>query len=273
LSGIRAATKTYLDEIVAHKRSHPSPLLPDLEARIAAAPMVRLLHWFVGSYRTILIAECKRASPSAGLISARYDPAATARVYEASGASAISVLTDERFFQGSLHDLDAVRAVVNIPVLRKDFTLTEIDILEARAHGADLVLLIARVLSEAELAHLLATSRSLGMQSIVEVHDEDDLQRSLAVGAQLVGINNRDLSTFETSLATSERLLPLLPDDAMGISESGITSGEQVARLRKLGAQGVLVGEAIMRAENPGALTEELVDAGCPDCWRSRNRE
>jgi indole-3-glycerol phosphate synthase len=265
--------RDHLDEIVRYKRAHRVPPAADLERRVANAPEPRSLLRSLGTYRTVVIAECKKASPSRGVLAERYDPAALAQAYEESGAAAVSVLTDEAFFQGSLTDLVVVREAVDLPVLRKDFTLDKMDLLEARAHGADLVLLIARILADAELDRLLAVTRELGMEAIVEVHDQNEVYRALVAGAELVGINNRDLGTFSTDLAVTERLLSVIPSQIAVVSESGIESGEDVARLREAGARGVLVGEALIRAPDPGALLRELVDAGCPDCWRERVAE
>jgi indole-3-glycerol phosphate synthase len=260
---------TYLDDIVRHKRRHRHEADSDLEGRVTAAPPARSLVAGAGTYRALVIAECKKASPSKGLLVDQYDPVNLARAYESAGAAAISVLTDESFFQGSLMDLVKVRAVVEVPVLRKDFTLYETDLLVARAAGADLILLIARILSDAELRHLLSVANDLGMEAIVEVHDEVDVNRALEAGSLIVGINNRDLSTFQTDIRVTERLLPLIPSDIAVISESGITSPDQVHRLQQAGARGVLIGEALLREGDPAALLRELVNAGCPDCWAS----
>lgn len=262
-----------LDEIVEYKRANRASPATDLEALAAVAPPPISLLETMGTHRAVVIAECKKASPSAGVLAADYDPVRLAKMYEDAGVSAISVLTDERFFQGSLKDLTAVRAAVEIPVLRKDFTLWESDLLEARAHGADLVLLIVRILTDSELARLLRATTELGMEAIVEVHDEPEVMRALDVGAPLIGVNNRDLATLGTDLEVTERLLRMIPAQVAVIAESGITRGAQVARLREAGARGVLVGEALMRAAEPDALLRELVDAGCPDCWRMRLKE
>lgn len=259
-----------LDDILRYKREHRPPAPPDLEQRVAQAPEPRSLLECTGSYRAFLIAECKQASPSQGVIASTYDPVGLAQIYQDSGAAAISVLTEEKFFQGSLAHLEQVRGAVEIPVLRKDFTLDERDVMEARAYGADLVLLIARVLADDELPRLIDLTGELGMEVIVEVHDEDEVQRALQARAEIIGINNRDLSTFEIDLSVTRRLLKLIPRDVTVISESGITRGEEVHRLQEAGVNGVLVGQALMEAADPAALVRELVDAGCPDCWRER---
>jgi indole-3-glycerol phosphate synthase len=261
----------YLDQIVRYKREHRTAPAPDLERTISDAPPAQPSFCSLGTFRTVVIAECKKASPSKGLlVESGYDPVGLAREYEEAGAFAISVLTDEHFFQGSSRDLVAVKSAVELPVLRKDFVLDERDLLEARAMGADIVLLIARILDESMLRELLRASAGLGMEALVEVHNENEVHRALAAGALLIGINNRDLSSFVTDIEVTERLLPLIPAQVSAISESGIATGAQVARLREAGVRGVLVGEALIRAANPGMLLRELVDAGCPDCWKER---
>ncbi len=257
---------SYLEEIIAYKQSHSDAIPSDLNARLARAPKPRSLTPTTGGHSAVLIAECKRSSPSAGVIAPDYDPVRLATVYVDNGAAAVSVLTDEHFFGGSLQDLEAVRQAVPVPILRKDFTLSEADTRLARAYGADLILLITRILSDDQLATLLGCAQELGMEAIVEVHDEQDLARALQVGAQIVGINNRDLSTFKTDLRRSEELVSLIPRDVLVISESGISMPEHVARLQEAGVGAVLVGEALIRAGDTPALVRNLVMAGCPDC-------
>jgi indole-3-glycerol phosphate synthase len=266
-SGLNA----YLDDIIAYKRAHRPPVPPNLEQLVAIAPPPRSLLASVGTARVFVIAECKKASPSKGLLAPHYDPVALAQLYANAGASAISVLTDERFFGGSLDDLRAVRQAVDLPLLRKDFTLDERDLLEARAAGADLVLLIARVLPDPLLGQLVTAARDLGLEPLVEVHDEEEVHRALEAMAPLIGINNRDLTTFKTDLATSERLLPLIPRGITVISESGISNTADVLRLRAAGVHGVLVGEALIIAPDPAAWLRALVEAGCPDCTGTCN--
>jgi indole-3-glycerol phosphate synthase len=263
----------YLDDIVRYKRANRPLRDPDVERRAADAPSPRAFASSLGTYRTAVVAECKKASPSKGVMVEQYEPVVLAREYAENGASAISVLTDERFFQGSTADLPAVRHAVDVPVLRKDFTLDEYDLLESRAGSADLALLIARILSEADLERLLKVTRQLGMEAIVEVHDRADVDKALQTGAELIGINNRDLSTFSTDIELTERLLPHIPSQISVISESGIERGQDVARLREAGVRAVLVGEALIRAPERAALVRELVDAGCPDCWRESMAE
>jgi len=214
-----------------------------------------------------LIAEVKRASPSRGVLRADLDPKALARTYADSGAAAISVLTEEQHFQGSLADLKAVRAVLDgrgeprPPVLRKDFLFDAYHLFEARVYGADAVLLIAAILSPELLAELLALAGTLGLECLVEVHDERELERALATDAQIIGINNRDLRTFEVDLALTERLRPLIPDDRVVVAESGVDTRADVERLRALGVHAVLIGEALVTADDPAAKIGELLTA------------
>lgn len=210
-----------------------------------------------------LIAEVKKASPSAGVIRADFDPVRIARDYEAAGASCLSVLTDERFFQGSNEYLRAIRQAVNLPLLRKDFLIDERQILEAARWGADAILLIVAILTDGQLAgfHRLATEAGLAV--LVEVHDEAELDRALAGGAELIGVNNRDLKTFKVDLATTERLAARL--QAAGrrrpllVAESGIHTRADVERLARCGAQAMLVGESLMRHADVAAKTRELL--------------
>lgn len=205
-----------------------------------------------------VIAELKRASPSRGVLSTTFDPEALARVYAQHGAAAISVLTDEKYFQGRLETLAAVRAVVDVPLLRKDFTIDEYQVWEARASGADAVLLIVSILDDARLVDLLAASKAVGLGALVEVHTAAELDRALAAGAGVIGINNRDLTTFETSLDTTLALIPSIPPGPIIVSESGFFTGADVRRVVAAGAHAVLVGEALVRAGDPGAKLREL---------------
>jgi indole-3-glycerol phosphate synthase len=204
-----------------------------------------------------VIAEVKRASPSAGPI-AEADAAARARAYEAGGAAAISVLTEPRHFAGSLADLRAVHLAVSAPVLRKDFLVHPDQVIEARAAGADAVLLIAAALSRAELAAMLRTASDLGLGALVEVHTEPELEAALEVGAEVIGVNARDLETLEVDPERALGLLARVPPDRIAVAESGIGTRAQVERAVAAGARAVLVGEALMRAEDPGALLREL---------------
>lgn len=206
-----------------------------------------------------LIAEVKRKSPSAGDLSPNVDPPAQAHIYERSGAVAISVLTDHTYFGGSLDDLAAVRGTVSVPVLCKDFILSPYQVYEARGHGADLILLIVAALRDDVLRALLHLSIELGMTPLVEVHDQHDLARALAADAGVIGINNRDLTDFSVDLLTTEYLAPLIPDDVVIVSESGIVARADVQRVVAAGARGVLVGSALMRSDDPAAAIQELL--------------
>jgi indole-3-glycerol phosphate synthase len=205
-----------------------------------------------------LIAEVKRASPSRGTLRAELDPAQLAHVYAESGASAISVLTDTKYFHGSLADLQAVHAAVDVPVLRKDFIVDEYQLYEARAHQADAVLLIVRILSDAQLRDYLALARSLSLGVLTEVHDEAELDGALAADVHIIGINNRNLADFTVSLTTTERLAPRIPSGNIIVAESAIVTRADVERVARVGAQAVLVGEALVRADDIGAKVREL---------------
>jgi indole-3-glycerol phosphate synthase len=207
-----------------------------------------------------IIAEVKRASPSKGLIRDNCDPVAIAKEYASHGASAISVLTEERFFQGSLEYLEQIRNAVSVPLLRKDFIVDSYQLAEARSYGADAVLLIAALLDPSLLQELREQATALSLDSLVEVHTEEELNAAVKARAQLVGINNRDLKTFEVSLATTEKLAPLVPVDTSAVCESGIDNVEQVRRVEKLGIHVFLIGEAFMRAPHPGKKLRELLE-------------
>lgn len=210
-----------------------------------------------------LLAELKRASPVAGPLARGFDPVACAPEYVAAGAAALSVLTDAHF-QGELRDLRAVRARVGCPLLQKDFLVDEYQLWEARAAGADGVLLIVRALEPAALRDLHQAARGLGLDVLLEVHDEAELERAAALGVELLGINNRDLTTFRTDLATTERLAPLVPAGACVVSESGIASAADVARVGHAGVDAVLVGEALSRSGDPAAKIRELLGSAAP---------
>ena len=204
-----------------------------------------------------VIAELKRASPSRGEIRPAYAPAEIARGYAAAGAAALSVLTDARFFRGSLDDLVAARAASGLPCLRKDFLIDPYQVEEARAFGADAVLLIVAAVAGGQGAELLAAARGAGLDVLVEVHDDAELERAIDLGATLLGINNRDLATFEVTLSTAERLVPRVPPGALAVAESGLRSAADVRRMTAAGAQAVLVGEAFMERPDPGAALAE----------------
>jgi len=210
-----------------------------------------------------VIAELKKASPSKGLIRAEFSAADLAKELEAAGAAALSILTDEEFFQGSLENLRNASLAVKVPCLRKDFIVDEFQLLEARANSADAVLLIVAALSHEELTRLARAARSRGLDVLCEVHDERELQRALDAGCGLIGVNTRDLRTFKVDQETAFRLAERLPKNVVRVAESGIRSGEDIARLRDAGYQAVLVGESLMRAERPGVALRELI-AGVP---------
>jgi indole-3-glycerol phosphate synthase len=207
-----------------------------------------------------VVAEHKRRSPSRGAIREDLAPADVARRYEAAGAAAISVLTDEAFFGGRLQHLEEARAAIALPALRKDFVLDPWQVWEARAAGADAILLIVAALDEAELAGLLAATREAGMDALVEVHDRSELDRALAAGARVVGVNSRDLRTLAVSLETAVSLAPAIPDDVVAVAESGIRTGEDVRRLRQEGFDAFLVGEHLMAAHDPGEALKRLLE-------------
>lgn len=241
-------------EEVAERAARRDLRALSLEVESAPAPrgFANAIAGRVGAGEDAVIAEVKRASPSKGLLRDPYDPAGIARSYERGGATCLSVLTDGPWFQGSTEDLLAARAACSLPMLRKDFMLDAWQVYEARVMGADCILLIVAALGEPALEELCVLAMELGMDVLVEVHDEAELERALATPAPLIGINNRDLRTFETRLETTERLAPLVPADRVTVAESGIAEPADVARLREAGVRAFLVGEAFMRAPEPG---------------------
>ena len=247
------------DELVAARAARP---LVELEAQAGAAAPTRSL---AAALRRApeepirAIAEIKRASPSAGPIRPGADPAAIAREYAAAGAAAISVLTDEAFFDGRLEFLAAVRAAVDLPLLRKDFIIDPYQVVEARAAGADAVLLIAAALELGQLGDLLAEAARHQLDALVEVHSPDEAEAAVAAGARLVGVNHRDLTTFTIDMGLTARLAPRLPPDAVLVAESGIRTAKDVRALAQAGAHAILVGEALMRAPSPGAALGRLL--------------
>ena len=226
----------------------------DLETAAGHQPPVRDFLAALTKPGLSVVAEVKRASPSRGLIEGELDPVALAAQYAAGGAAAISVLTEPRYFLGSLEDLRRVREAVDVPVLRKDFLLDPVQIWEARAAGADAVLLIVAALDDATLGDLLVLTHEIGMEALVEVHNPAELERSRAAGARVIGVNNRDLGTFDVDLNTAERLAPLLADVPVGVAESGIWTREDARRMAAAGYDAVLVGESLVRAPDPGVL-------------------
>jgi indole-3-glycerol phosphate synthase len=246
-------------EIAAARARTP---LAELERQARGMPPARD---FVGALRAkiaagqaAVIAEIKKASPSKGLLRADFDPVAIARTYEANGAACLSVLTDEQFFQGSAAYLQAARGACDLPVLRKDFTVDPYQVAEARAMGADCILLIVAALAQAQMVALERTALDLGLAVLVEVHDAAELDRALELRTPLVGINNRNLRTFETSLDTTLGLLGRIPRDRLVVTESGIHTPGDVSGMRGRGVHAFLVGEAFMRAPDPGAELARL---------------
>ena len=256
-----------LDEILAHKRG----VVAEQKARVSeeairerasAAPPARDFRAALSRPGVSIIAEIKRQSPAKGALRLDMDAPTMARTYAAAGAAAISVLTDEQYFKGSDADLVAVRAAVDVPVLRKDFVVDAYQVYEARALGADAVLLIVRALTRDELVELGALARSLGMAALVEAHTAEEVRIALDAGATLLGINNRDLTRMVVDVATTERLRPLVSSGVTLVSESGIRSADEVARLRAIGVDAALVGEALVTAPDAGALLGAMVAAG-----------
>jgi indole-3-glycerol phosphate synthase len=256
-----------LDQIVADKRleiAESKARLPlgQLRRRAEAAPTGREFAGALGGERVALIAEIKPASPSRGELRAEVNPLLLARLYAGSGAAAISVLTDHKYFGGSIDNLQAARRGCEAPLLRKDFIVDEYQVYESRALQSDAILLIVRLLDDSQLRDYRLLAESMGMAALVEVHDIEELDRALASGARLIGINNRNLADLTTDLATTERLGPLVPTHHLIVAESGIFTRADVARAASAGAAAVLVGEALMRAGDVAAKVRDL--AGVP---------
>lgn len=253
-----------LEGIVAHKRAELAAQVTSLDAVRDAAKRAPRPRGFRAAIEREpapgIIAECKRASPSQGVLhEGPWDPAALAKRYEEAGARCLSVLTDTRFFWGQLTDLVEVRQAVELPILRKDFVIDPYQVWEARVAGADAVLLIAAVLDGDALGQLQATAQEAGLEVLVEVHDEAEARRAIDTGAGLVGVNNRNLDTFEVDLAVTERIAPLLVEAGCTVvGESGVHTADDAALLVRAGAKGLLVGEALVRAADPGALIAAL---------------
>lgn len=260
-----------LDEIIAHKHTELKRLLPRAEKLRAAATLRNDFRSLYDSLRADptrlgLIAEVKKASPSAGVIQPDFNPLTIARTYEKGGANAISVLTDEKYFQGSLEYMTTIRREVGIPVLRKDFIVHEAQIFEAVVAGADAILLIVAALDQPTLEHLLETAHTFQLDVLMEVHDLPELERALDTDVRLLGINNRNLRSFTVDLATTERLAEEVPEDVILVSESGIRSVEDAQRLAEAGADALLVGETLMRHENPLQMARALrVERACEE--------
>ncbi len=256
-----------LDDIVAHKRAELAAqkrtvslaqLQDSVHFQAVPPAFLQALQQHPG--RTI-IAEVKKASPSKGVIRADFDPLRLAHTYAAAGAAAISVLTDQKFFQGHLDYLGLIREHVSLPLLRKDFVFDPYQVYEARSYGASAILLIVAILSDAQLQELAALADSLRLDCLVEVHDEAELERALACQVSLLGINNRDLRTFQTSIETTERLLGHMPPGVTVVSESGLSRAEQLARLEARGVRAFLIGETFMAAPDPGEPLRAMLRA------------
>jgi indole-3-glycerol phosphate synthase len=245
------------DEV--ERRRCETPLSALRDRPLFHAPTRRFAAALTGNWRRI-IAEVKRASPSKGLIRRDFNPVAIAQDYASHGASAISVLTEPRFFQGSLRHLEQIREAVGVPLLRKDFMLDPYQLIEAKSYGADAVLFIAAMLDPNCLCELREQATALALDSLIEVHTEDELNVALRAGAQLLGINNRDLRTFEVSLATTQKLAPLVPTGVTAVCESGIDGLEQIRWVEKFGIHVFLIGESLMRAPQPGKKLSELLE-------------
>jgi indole-3-glycerol phosphate synthase len=251
-------TDTFLDKILAHKveenaecmRQRPLPVLHEM---ITQLPLPRDFTAALRRETVALIAEVKKASPSKGVLIADFDPVRIATTYAQNGAAAISVLADERFFQGHMRYLQQVRAAVDVPLLCKEFVIDPYQVTEARAFGADAVLLIVAALADSQLADLHSLILEQGMTPLVEVHTEAELERALKIGSRLIGINNRDLKTFQVDLETTTRLAQRVPEDFTLVAESGIMNAEDVYRMGQLGAHAVLVGESLVKSGDMGA--------------------
>ncbi len=254
-----------LDDIIANKKEELAASkhrisFVDIKAKAVDAGPIRGFKQILASGSGIrLIAEVKKASPSKGVIREDFDPVAIAGKYEESGAACLSVLTEEKFFQGKLEYLGAIRKTVSLPLLRKDFVIDEYQLFEARAAGADAVLLIAACLGRDQIADYLGIAEGLGLDVLVESHTYKELDKSLLAGASLIGINNRDLSTFTVSLQTTIDLLKDIPDDRIVVSESGIKTHDHVVMLEKAGVDAILVGESLMRENDIGLKVKELL--------------
>ncbi|HXR75814.1 MAG TPA: indole-3-glycerol phosphate synthase TrpC [Bryobacteraceae bacterium] len=259
------ATTGILSEIVAHKHSEIKGLAP------LAASLERRAHETCGQRRpfaealrstpTAIIAEIKKASPSKGLLQPDFHPGTIARDYEQGGAACLSVLTDGRYFQGSLNDLQTARSATALPALRKDFTIDRLQIFEAAAHGADAVLLIAAILNTEQLRSFRELATELGLAALIEIHNESELERAIDSGAGIIGVNNRNLDTFEVSLDTSLRLGEKMPDDVLRVSESGIFTKADIELLKGAGFRAFLIGESLMKSADSVAALRSLTQA------------
>lgn len=253
-----------LAEIVHQKKCEVDELRPRADELERSARERQFRRDFIGALsarQPAIIAEVKKASPSKGLLQANFQPQLIAQSYAKGGAACLSVLTDRDYFQGSLEDLEAAREAVSLPVLRKDFTINPLQILEAAAHGADAILLIAAILETRELREFRELASQFGMAALVEVHDQEELAKAIDSGATLIGVNNRNLDTFEVTLETSLRLSEHLPGGVLRVSESGIRTRSDIDLLLGAGYQAFLVGESLMKASDPAAALRELMGA------------
>ena len=253
-----------LDKIVVQKREEveqrkKSLPLSRLKERIARREAPLDLALALEDTHTRLIAEVKRASPSRGVLRPDFNPVELAQKYAQGGAAAISVLTETNYFDGSIDHLAAIREEIRLPLLRKDFIFDPYQVYESRAYGADALLLIVAILSQEQLEELLSLSHNLGLSCLVEVHNEDEVERALGSQAKIIGINNRDLTTFKTDINTTHRLLPLIPQGRIVVSESGIRSRSDVEKLKRWGVNAVLVGEALVTAGDVVTKVRELI--------------
>lgn len=256
--------ESFLARIVSHKREESARAQKKVSfatlqqmAQTQAAPRDFRRALTTGD-NIAVIAEIKKSSPSAGVLREDFNPVAVARSYAAHGAAALSILTDEKFFGGNLENLQKARSVCTLPLLRKDFILSPYQIWEARANGADAILLIVAMLDRSQILELLLAAAETGMQALVEVHNEAELDRALLAGANLIGINNRNLQTFEVTLKTTERLCKLIPSSCVRVAESGIKSQNDVEHMAACGADAILVGSHLMRQADPGQALMEL---------------
>ena len=264
IAGVRQDLKEREDRVPLARIKEMETQVPEAKDALGA------LRGLAGAVK--IISEVKRSSPSKGALAAIPDPAALASTYEAGGATVISVLTEQRRFNGSLADLDAVRAAVDIPVLRKDFIVTPYQIHEARAHGADLVLLIVAALEQNALVSLLERTRSLGMEALVETHSRLEALRALDAGASIIGVNARNLKTLEVDRSTVEQVIDVIPQDVIAVAESGVAQAHDVFEYAKWGADAVLVGEALVTSGDPLSSIQDMVSAGQHPALRTDRR-
>jgi len=254
-----------LTEIIAHKRqeleaiNRPAEIERLKDEVLSRPPVYSLAEALSRSADIALIAEIKRKSPSKGVLANGIDPAAVARTYQQAGASAVSVLTDEKYFAGTIADLQAVRSEIDLPILRKDFIIDVYQLYQARAVGADVVLLIAAALDPGMLERLYHKAYDLGLEVLVEVHDQDELEKIIPFRPRIVGVNNRNLNTFTTDLATAEQLRDSIPADSICVAESGIHSRDDMVRMERAGYNAVLIGEGIITAPDRGVRIKELL--------------